>query len=131
MTAAIALSTELETESSGIPYPVSEAAEFVYKSKFTNWDESASVRSQPRRVFKGEDKNKLFFSPEVVPIANHPLICCHPVGNYSMERLAETRGFTKVGVFEQIAIKFDQRLGLALWQIISQPQQSSPNSETV
>jgi hypothetical protein len=51
-----------------------EPVPFVYKSKFINWDESASVRSQPRRIFKGEDRNKLFFSPEVVPIASHPLV---------------------------------------------------------
>jgi L-amino acid N-acyltransferase YncA len=58
-------------------------------------------------------------------LGHHCVICCHTVGNYSMERLVETRGFSKVGVFEEIAIKFNQRLGLALWQLILQPQPSS------
>jgi hypothetical protein len=49
-------------------------ADFVYKSRFEDWYHHASVRAQPRRMFKGEDCGKLFFSPELVPIANHELV---------------------------------------------------------
>ena len=54
------------------PEPIT--TEFVYESRFSKWHENSSVRSRPRRVFVGEDRDKLFFSPEVVPIANHALV---------------------------------------------------------
>ena len=48
--------------------------EFVYTSRFEDWHNYASVRSRPRRIFNGEESGKLFFSPELVPIANHAVI---------------------------------------------------------
>ena len=58
-----------------------EADTFVYKSRFSTWYETSSVRCQPRRMFVGEDRDKLFFSPEVVPLANHDLVLERDCGN--------------------------------------------------
>ena len=45
-----------------------------YRSKFTRWDELASVRSSPRRTLAGAVSDHLFFPPELVPAATHPLV---------------------------------------------------------
>ena len=62
---------------------------------------------------------------------HHCVICCHTVGNYSMEKITASRGFSKVGVFEEIAIKFDQRQSLALWQLLLHPKQVSISQEDI
>jgi hypothetical protein len=52
----------------------------AYESKFGNWDRRASVRTQPRRVLAdgsivdGDGPAVLFFPPELVPAAGHPLV---------------------------------------------------------
>jgi hypothetical protein len=44
-------------------------------SKLANWDTRASVRVKPRRVLRDEDADgKLFITPELVPVAQHPLV---------------------------------------------------------
>lgn len=67
-------SADTSEGSQGFSYLAPGAKEFAYESRFSKWYENSSVRSQPRRIFVGEDRDKLFFSPEVVPIANHDLI---------------------------------------------------------
>ena len=47
----------------------------TYKSKFENWDHKASVRAKPRRSMSDEEADgKFFFTPELVPVSNHPII---------------------------------------------------------
>jgi hypothetical protein len=48
----------------------------VYSRKLANWDTKASVRVKPRRILLREEEasGKLYFSPELVPIAQHPLV---------------------------------------------------------
>jgi hypothetical protein len=44
-------------------------------SKLAHWDSKASVRVKPRRVLQDDEAaGKLFFTPELVPVANHPLV---------------------------------------------------------
>ena len=49
------------------------AGAHAYRSKFTRWDELASVRSSPRRLLADAPAHQLFFPPELVPAASHPL----------------------------------------------------------
>jgi hypothetical protein len=44
--------------------------------KLQNWDKKASVRVKPRRILmrEEEERGKLYFSPELVPIGRHPLV---------------------------------------------------------
>jgi P-aminobenzoate N-oxygenase AurF len=52
---------------------VRAARSHAYRSKFTRWDELASVRSSPRRLLADPASDQLFFPPELVPAAAHPL----------------------------------------------------------
>lgn len=47
-----------------------------YSSKFREWDSRASVRARPRRQFliDEEEAGKAYFTPELVPVAHHPLV---------------------------------------------------------
>lgn len=48
---------------------------FVYKTKFKMWESRAAVRAKPRRVLEDErEAGRLFFPPELVPVASHPLV---------------------------------------------------------
>src|SRR4051812_49215203 len=48
---------------------------FAYRTKFKLWESRAAVRSKPRRVLADERASgKLFFPPELVPVASHPLV---------------------------------------------------------
>ncbi len=48
---------------------------FTIVSKLTNWDAKASVRVKPRRILMDEESaGKVFFTPELVPVANHPMV---------------------------------------------------------
>jgi hypothetical protein len=48
---------------------------FTIVSKLGNWDAKATVRAQPRRMLCDEEAaGKLFFTPELVPAAQHPLV---------------------------------------------------------
>jgi hypothetical protein len=53
------------------PQAAAEPGAFAYRSPFTRWDSRASVRTAPRRERAAAD-GKLFFSPELVPVARHP-----------------------------------------------------------
>ena len=48
---------------------------FTIVSKLANWDSKASVRVKPRRLLRDEEAaGKLFFTPELVPVGNHPMV---------------------------------------------------------
>lgn len=48
---------------------------FAYRTKFKRWESRAAVRAKPRRVLDEErEDGKLFFPPELVPVALHPLV---------------------------------------------------------
>jgi len=48
---------------------------FTIVSKLAHWDSSASVRTKPRRMLQDDEAaGKLFFTPELVPVARHPLV---------------------------------------------------------
>jgi para-aminobenzoate N-oxygenase AurF len=50
-------------------------AEAAYKSAFTSWHSRASVRTKPRRQIADEEPSGLvYFPPELVPVAQHPLV---------------------------------------------------------
>lgn len=51
-----------------------EAEELEYRSPFHNWFERSSVRQAPRRTLGDDDRTRQFFSPDLVPIAHHPLV---------------------------------------------------------
>lgn len=46
------------------------------KGKLQHWDRKAAVRVKPRRLVmrEEEERGKVYFSPELVPIASHPLV---------------------------------------------------------
>jgi hypothetical protein len=48
----------------------------AYSRKLSNWDTKASVRVKPRRILlqDEEEMEKVFFSPELVAVAQHPLV---------------------------------------------------------
>ncbi|MBF5028526.1 MULTISPECIES: diiron oxygenase [unclassified Micromonospora] len=46
----------------------------VYRSPFNSWDAKASVRNGPRRLLGEDVDGSLFFPPELVPSASHPLV---------------------------------------------------------
>ncbi|HET9081693.1 MAG TPA: diiron oxygenase [Trebonia sp.] len=45
-----------------------------YHSAFLRWHERASVRQAPRRVLREGEDDRFFFSPDLVPVAGHPLV---------------------------------------------------------
>jgi len=50
---------------------IAEAAASVFKS----WDARASVRTKPRRrIWDDEPREHVYFTPELVPVAQHPLV---------------------------------------------------------
>jgi hypothetical protein len=54
---------------------IARAARTVdYRSRFRSWYERASVRGKPRRIVESLEEDKLFFPPELVPVATHPLV---------------------------------------------------------
>ena len=59
-----------------------------YRSPFKGWDRRVGVRASPRRELSSSDEMKLFFAPELVPVAQHPLV----------ERLGP-------GLFEQVILQ--------------------------
>ncbi|MFI1996445.1 diiron oxygenase [Actinoplanes sp. NPDC020271] len=50
------------------------AASAGYRSRFKNWDRTASVRSRPLREVTAADTDLLYFPPEMVPVWSHPLV---------------------------------------------------------
>lgn len=46
----------------------------AYRSRFERWNERASVRSKSRRVLGECPDEQLYFPPEALPIASHPLV---------------------------------------------------------
>jgi hypothetical protein len=49
--------------------------EIVYCSRFSRWDERASVRAKPQRIFAEEEAPRLlYFPPELVPMSSHELV---------------------------------------------------------
>lgn len=53
-------------------------ADGEYRSPFRHWHERASVRQAPRRVLREGEEDRLFFSPDLVPVASHPLVKALP-----------------------------------------------------
>ena len=46
-----------------------------YVRKLRHWDTRSSVRVKPRRLLRDEEAmGRVYFSPELVPIAEHPLV---------------------------------------------------------
>jgi len=45
-----------------------------YRSPFTGWEDRASVRVSPRRVFSAADAERPPIAAELVPVASHPLV---------------------------------------------------------
>lgn len=48
--------------------------QIVYESKLRNWEQHASVRVKPRRELAESPDSALYFPPELVPVASHPLV---------------------------------------------------------
>lgn len=49
-------------------------AEAEYRSPFSSWHERAAVRQAPRRLLDDGTGNRHYFSPDLVPLARHPLV---------------------------------------------------------
>jgi len=45
-----------------------------YRSNFRDWDVRSTVRGAPRRLVDDGNDDDLWFSPDVVPVAHHPLV---------------------------------------------------------
>ena len=50
----------------------------AYRSPLASWHERASVRRAPRRILDTNGARHLLFSPEMVPLATHPLVLASP-----------------------------------------------------
>jgi hypothetical protein len=93
-----------------LPAPVVPATQappsLVYHSRFTRWEQRASVRSKPTRLFKeGDAAGKLFFPPELVPVTRHPLVQQlgpEALGRILLQRLHLYLDFT--AELEQLAV---------------------------
>ncbi|GAA3570741.1 diiron oxygenase [Streptomyces osmaniensis] len=57
-------------------------ADDEYQSPFRTWYSKASVRKSPRRMVEEGDDDAFFFSPELVPVARHPLVMELPPGTF-------------------------------------------------
>ncbi|MDX2292338.1 MULTISPECIES: diiron oxygenase [Streptomyces] len=64
------MSAEAEAPVDG---PAGPEQEPEYRSPFGNWFERASVRQAPRRMVV-DDGTQQYFSPDLVPVAGHPLV---------------------------------------------------------
>jgi hypothetical protein len=53
-----------------------------YRSPFRSWYEKSTVRSQPRRMLTPDDPAPHFFSPDLVPVARHPLVRALPADRF-------------------------------------------------
>lgn len=45
-----------------------------YQSPLRSWHEGAAVRSRPRRTIQSTESDRYYFSPDLVPLARHPII---------------------------------------------------------
>jgi hypothetical protein len=52
----------------------SAAEQLSYHSTFAHWENRASVRRTPRRQLDQPGDDVLYFSPELLPVAGHPLV---------------------------------------------------------
>ncbi|MFF2773864.1 diiron oxygenase [Streptomyces sp. NPDC058052] len=59
-----------------------ETPEAEYRSPFGSWYERAAVRQAPRRMLESDEKERYYFSPDLVPIAQHPLVKGLPEGRF-------------------------------------------------
>lgn len=79
---------------------------FVYETKFKLWESRSAVRSKPRRLLQDErEAGKVFFPPELVPIATHPLVAARgrqATDDVLLQRLHVYLDFT--AELEQMAI---------------------------
>lgn len=48
-----------------------------YRSRMACWDRKANVRAVPRRTINTDTRERLYFSPDVVPITSHPWVVEH------------------------------------------------------
>jgi hypothetical protein len=62
--------------------PEPESGPDGYRSPFRSWYDRASVRQAPRRVLGPGDEGLLFFAPDLVPVARHPLVTGLPEPAY-------------------------------------------------
>ncbi len=60
------------------PAPAVAEAGAAYRSPLASWHERASVRRAPRRMLATDGARHLLFSPEMVPLATHPLVRALP-----------------------------------------------------
>ncbi|MEU7058739.1 diiron oxygenase [Streptomyces sp. NPDC046197] len=54
----------------------------AYRSPFGSWYERAGVRQAPRRRLENDEQGRHYFSPDLVPIARHPLVKNLPAGRF-------------------------------------------------
>lgn len=50
----------------------------IYRSRFQDWNTRSAVRSKPLPEFARTDAG-LFFTPELVPLVDHPLISARAI----------------------------------------------------
>jgi P-aminobenzoate N-oxygenase AurF len=72
----------LGSSESGAGTPASSsdtaAEDAGYRSPLGTWHDRAAVRANPRRRISADAGNLLFFSPDLVPVAAHPLVRALP-----------------------------------------------------
>lgn len=103
------------------------AEPLVYESKLNNWDHLASVRVKPLRLLVDEEsEGKVFFPPELVPVAQHHMV--RNLGDWAIrevliQRLYSYLDFTAVlehDVVNRVTLQVAQRkIGITLpWEMV-------------
>ena len=72
--------TQNSGEGTRAPNSGTAGEEAAYRSPLDTWNERAAVRTSPRRRIPAKAANLLFFSPDLVPVAAHPLVRALPEG---------------------------------------------------
>jgi hypothetical protein len=69
---------------------------FIYNNKMARWDQQASVRVKPHRLFSNEeDSGKIYFPPELVPVSRHALV--RALGDEALREILIQRLYTYLG----------------------------------
>jgi hypothetical protein len=74
---------------------------FVYNNKFDRWDQQASVRVKPQRMFIDEESiGKIYFPPELVPVSRHSMV--RILGDEALREILIQRLYTYLGFTAQL-----------------------------
>jgi hypothetical protein len=74
---------------------------FVYNNKLDSWDQQASVRVKPHRMFIEEEAiGKIYFPPELVPVSSHRMVST--LGDEAIRQILVQRLYSYLGFTAQL-----------------------------